>query len=688
MSEAAQKVERLSTIIAPMRSGPTEIKSADGVTLYSCIQQYRTPVELKYVPKFVIKAILAAEDKRFYQHQGVDAKALARHLATNLKEQRTAGGASTLTMQLAKRIYSNSEQTMSRKIDDIVIALQIERQYTKDQILELYLNEVYYGSGAYGIAAAAEVYFGKKLGALTLSEAATIARLVRRPSDENPFTNMKKSIENRDVVLSVMLEEGWASRAEYEAAKKEKVVLAKLPERNATIKAAPYFVTYVLDEIKNNPDIPSDVKANISIGGYTIETTLDSKVQETSDEEAKSIVRRYRRSGVTTAAFVLIDKDGQVIAMTGGIDFEKRQFTVVTQWRRQPGSRFKPFVYSLAFEKGMTPSDGISNETYTKRQLGHRPWVVEGGGGTVSIKEAITWSKNAVAVRVMEAVGPSDAVAYAKSVFGFTGELPAVPSLVLGSVAVSPMEMATAYSVLQSHGTRVKPWGIKVIKGPDGNVVYRGESIKIKTAMGGAAADMIDECLRSVALNGTGRAAGGIRNAHGKTGTTNDSRDAWFCGYTNSYIGIGWVASEHFENGKWEYHAMPASVMGGTVTVNMWHDILQKAQQVLGEDKRSSESDSGASQPGFWGSEIDGSELRRGKRTRKTEEKPPATDPTSQDPTADPNAGEAPADSPQTSPNTRPRDGKPKTDPAPTTPPDGGGDLPEGVQEPGFNGPG
>lgn len=600
IAEARTRVENFSAMIDLVDVPPTKIYSADGVLLYQSINIFRKPVELDKIPQHVIDATLAAEDKRFYQHNGVDEWAIARQIVTNAREQRVAGGASTITMQLAKRAFSQSEKTITRKIDDMALAFELERKLTKDEILQYYLNEVYYGSGAYGIKAAALVYFNKPLEKISIGEAALLARLVRRPSDENPYINLKKATTNRNVVLNIMHEEGMITEEELAAAKAEEVKLGEGPKSRTVVHKAPYFVNYVLSEIKKMPEM-RDV--DLSSGGYIIRTTLDTRVQAVSDKESRDIVRQHRGWGVRQAAFLLTRRDGSIVSMTGGIDFEKRQFNATTQGGRQPGSSFKPFVYGVAFDKtGLRPSTPISNATYRYRS-GQR---VLGNGAMMSARSAFMWSKNPAALVVLNKwVTPSKFVREAKNTFGFTSEMPAVESLVLGSTAVRPIEMAEAYSVFQTKGNRVRPFGIRSITDPSGRKIFEfleGSNV-VRTDFSSAAAWDVDDCMRAVVFEGTAAKsgiAGMVRNARGKTGTTNDNRDAWFCGYTNSYIGIGWVSGERVVNDKLLYPEMSEAVMGGTVTSRLWRDIVSYAQKELGEDDEIETPRTG--RRGGWGS--------------------------------------------------------------------------------------
>lgn len=590
LDHAAALLPTLPDVMSQLATQPSKIVSADGTTLLMISTEYRRPVKIADVPKTVIDATLAAEDKRFYSHSGVDSIALLRTVLTNAREGRVAQGGSTLTMQLAKRVYSEGERTMQRKVQDMALAVMMENELTKDQILELYLNQVFYGSGAYGIQAAADVYFGKKLQDLTIGEAALLSRCVRRPSHENPYVNLNRAIENRNVVLGIMREEGMITEEEYAKAKKEPVKLAgKRAHYVTSKKIAPYFVDYVLDSLRHELE-----GVDISRGGYTIDTTIDLRLQKIAEEEVNDLVRRFNKRGVRTAAFLLLDREGRILAMVGGKSYETNQFNMITQGKRQPGSAFKPFVYAAAFELGqLRPNDTISNERLAIRdEYSGKVWSPDNSsgraGGRVSVRSAMASSINIPAVRTLQLAGITNTIGIAQSSFGFKSKLDPYLPLALGASAVSPMEMAAGYSVFMLDGNRVTPFGVRRVIGPDGKVVIVNEPRIVPNVIRRKTAEDIDDLLRAVVTSGTGRRAQSVLNARGKTGTTSEHRDAWFCGYTDELIGIGWIANEQYneKTKSWTYRPMPG-VFGGEVTVQMWRQIMERAQKVIGETKSS-----------------------------------------------------------------------------------------------------
>jgi len=587
LDSANTKLPQLEGFIEHITEQPSRIMSADGKILYEISEEKREPIRIDDVPKIVKDATLAAEDKRFYQHQGVDAWAVARQVFTNVKEKRVAGGASTLTMQLAKRLFTNSQQTLQRKLQDAAVAVQIERHYTKDQILELYLNQVFYGQNSYGIAKAADTYFGKKLKDLTVAEAATLARCVRRPSDENPVQSPEKAIANRNDVLRIMLDEHFITQQQYDKAKAEKLhlVSGKKVHRSGE-KIAPYFVDFVLAEIADKcPNV------DLSQGGYTIETTLDTRLEEKAEEAVRKVVRDYRGSRVKTGAFIMLDKQGRILSMVGGVDYERNQYNMVVNGKRQVGSSFKPFVYSVALERGVIQPDSmISNEPikwYDPQQ--GKDWTPHNSsgneGGMVSLRTAFSMSINLAAIHVLMDTGPQEFVGTAQGMFGFHTKLPANYSLALGAVELSPMELASAYTVFLTKGTITPPYGISVIKGPDGSVLKDMHPERRQSGLSSGTLDTMDSLMRAVVTSGTGTLADSIPNARAKTGTTNDNRDAWFVGYTDELLGVAWISNEQKDDktNQWIYPVMSPDVFGGKVAVRIWTRALAPAQRAIGE---------------------------------------------------------------------------------------------------------
>ncbi len=580
------RVTQISRIEKVLMREPTKIVSADGVVLYRMTTELREWVEYPDIPKTVIDATVAAEDERFWSHGGVDGPAILRALWVNLTSGRIRQGGSTITQQVAKRLLTSGERSLKRKIEDACLAIQIERQLTKEQILTIYLNEVFYGSQAYGIKAAAKVYFGKDLKDLTIGEAALLARLPRRPSTENPFVNPKAAIQNRNVVLKIMRDQGWISEAEYAKAREEPLKLSRsdVVKTNLGIMRAPYFVTYVLDQMRE--EFPNQ---DFARGGYTIYTTLNTKAQEAVEKAVLDEVKRNKSRRVTEGAMVVLDLSGRILAMVGGTDFHRSQYNVITQGRRQPGSAFKPFVYAAALELGkIKPTSAISNEPFVWRNPATgEVWKPKGGGtgGKVSVQTALTKSINVPAVHVGMMVGPQTVASFAKQTFGIDSPLYPGPALALGSSAVNPLEMAEAYSVFATGGDRVTAYGITRVEGPGGVVLREFRPRIVRNVLSEETAKVMNDLLHLVVLQGTGRRARSVLNAAGKTGTTSDHKDAWFVGYTTKFIGVSWVANATYDpnrNPPWKYGEM-RGVFGGEVAAPMWADAMAKIQKIFKE---------------------------------------------------------------------------------------------------------
>jgi penicillin-binding protein 1A len=582
LKAASEAMGSLPDLMARVVTQPSVVVSADGKVLYRVSTEFRKPVKYTQVPAHVRDAIVAAEDKRFFEHKGVDYIGLARGVFTNVRERRLAQGGSTLTMQLAKLLFTSPEKTFQRKIRDMAMAITMERELTKEQILELYMNKVYFGKGAWGVQAAANVYFNKSVDKLSIAEGALLARCVREPSRENPFNNLETSIRNRDVVLGIMRDENMIKEAEYESAIKEAPKLNKhAPETSARLAGAPYFVQHVLATVaKEHPDI------QLEEGGYRIETTLNFELQKVAEKEVARVVREHRRDKVTNAAFLLMDREGKILAEVGGVDFNRDQFNVVTQGKRQPGSAFKPFVYASALSTGAISIDEyISNARYTYVDPSSgESWTPDNShnsyGGMVSVRTAFAQSLNIPAARVMEKTGPSTVVALGESAFGFTpGTLKPFMSLALGASDVSPLDMARGYSVFMTGGSRVEPYTITRIVGPDGETIpSEGQRILNNVFDANVCAQM-DELMRAVVTSGTGRKALVVPNSRGKTGTTSDNKDAWFCGYSDGLVGIGWIGNVQYVGKRPSYLPMARRVFGGTVPIEFWASVMKLAHE-------------------------------------------------------------------------------------------------------------
>jgi penicillin-binding protein 1A len=583
--------DRMEAVTRP----PTRVVTADGVELFRISAENRIAIkDLDEVPVQVRNAMLAAEDKRFYEHPGVDNVGLMRAFFSIFKEGRVSQGGSTITMQLAKRLFSGNERSLQRKVQDIAYAYAIEKYKTKDQILLLYLNQVYFGEGAHGIAAASQVYFGKSFKKLTPGEAAILARCVRLPSRDNPIKDLEGSIRNRDVVLGIMHDEGMLDEAQYRAALAEVPKINHSPPQTTAFYKAGYgkhFVAHVLDVIKHEmPDL------DLKNGGYLIQTTVQSKLQKVAEQMTRETVKEFHYFKVNQGAFVAMDADGKILCEVGGVDYDKNQYNRITQGYRQPGSAFKAIVYATGFQQGVItgPYSYISNARYyVKDKWTGEVWDPknasprENAPGYEAI-DAFKLSVNRPAIHLAEDIGLNTVIQYARENFGIKSKLEPFLPLAIGAEAVRPIEMLEAYSVFMLRGDRVKPYPITRIVAPSGEVVKQFHPQKFTSMLSPAVCDTMDELLAAVVTSGTGTNAAVVPNARGKTGTTNDARDAWFCGYANGIVGVGWVGNEQMvkdrKTGKMKLTPVPmhGSAYGGTITAKLWARVMKPASTWFG----------------------------------------------------------------------------------------------------------
>ncbi len=568
----------------------SRILSADGVELFRESPENRIPLKLSQIPVRVRQAIIAAEDKRFYEHNGVDSQGLLRAVWNLIRDHHVAGGGSTITMQLAKRLYNGNAVTFHRKLDDIAFAVAIENTIAnKNRILELYLNQVYFGEGAYGIGAAARIYLNKSISDLSISDSALLARCVRIPNRENPIRSFKVAMQNRDVVLQIMRDEKMITEDEYQKALDEQPKINKHPQRTTALYTAgygQYFVRHVLETLEQ--DAPGiDFKS----GGITVYTTVDSRLQRLAEHTVRRVVAENRQNRTNQGAFVAMDRDGHILCEVGGTDFTRSQWNIITQSHLQPGSGFKPILYATALREGVVHmGDYLSNAPISIKDGDHfyepKNASPRENAPSYSLASAIALSINRPAVHTILKVTPQTVVQYAHDYFGFrsnSSQMHAYPSLAIGACEVTPLEMLEAYSVFMLRGDRVRPQPITKIVGPDGQIIKEFYSQRFPGVFDPVVCDEMDQLLQGVVQRGTGTAASDIPDARGKTGTTNDAKDAWFNGYTDGVVGVAWVGNERLVKGRWKQLPMASAVFGGTTAVYIWHDVMAKARELYGE---------------------------------------------------------------------------------------------------------
>ena len=579
--------------------GITYIYSSDGTPLAEFFTERRKVVPIEDIPQYLQDATVAFEDKRFYQHKGVDLRGIARAFSSNLHHGDMKGeGGSTITQQLARNMGVEGltrQKSIGRKFNELIIASQIENSYTKQDILAMYLNQVNYGSGAYGVEAAAEVYFNKHVKQLDLAQCALLAGLPNRPNDFTPYKDMDAAKAQRGRVLQQMLEQGKIKSDQYQQAVNEPIKLAgaKPPSQGSQIFHAPYFVNYVVDQFRRTHG--SD---RLFEGNLKIYTTLNWPMQQIAERELQNGIANAHEYGATQGALVALDpQTGEIKAMVGGVDYKKTQINYATHGR-QPGSSFKPIVYSAAFNENLqdkqqrnysewyTVYDGPGKPFPLKTASGY--WTPQDDSGysyrDVTLRTAVADSINIPAVRVLSEIGPNWAVVYGHRM-GIKAYLDPVPSLALGSSPVSPLEMASAYSTFADAGSRPEPsaW-TRLTDGQDAVVedvppVVETKVLEKKTV------DQIDDMLKAVVTEGTAK---GIEDmlpeARGKTGTTQDHKDVWFVGYTPDLVCAVWAGHPIYrtKNQPAGYgEAMAHDAFGRTISAPIWAKFMSQAIPVF-----------------------------------------------------------------------------------------------------------
>lgn len=552
---------------AVVRERTLTIKAADGSIIQQQGEATREQLKIEEIPDKFKKAFIASEDRRFNEHHGVDTQGIVRAVLNNLRSQDVVEGGSTITQQLARILFLKQEKTVWRKVKEARLAQKIEEQLSKDEILERYLNLVYLGSGAYGVADAAWVYFSKSVEQLTLSEMATIASLPPAPNRFSPQVNPQQAMQRRNLVLQRMQEAGFITAAEKQAVSAQPLTIKHSSPKRWQVEA-PYFISYIQKEL------PKYVSSEVLKAGVTVETSLNLNWQKTAENTvAKTLRNQGRWENFKQAALVAIDpRSGEIKAMVGGKDFGKNQFNRVTQAQRQPGSTFKGFVYAAAIATGMNPYD-----TYLDAPLvidGYEPKNFdEGYRGMLSMIDALTKSVNIIAVRVLMKVGFEPTIELAHKM-GIQSELKPMYSLALGSSEVNLLELTSAYGSFATRGFHVPPHGITRIIDRQGKVIWSA-NFKQKQAIDAESAAIITWMLRSVVQNGTGRAAQLDRPVAGKTGTTDDARDLWFIGYIPQMVAGVWLGNDDNK---------PTDGSSGSAAYT-WHEFMAKAVKEIPVEK-------------------------------------------------------------------------------------------------------
>ncbi|MCC5898437.1 MAG: penicillin-binding protein 1A [Phormidium sp. BM_Day4_Bin.17] len=529
-----------SELLTYARGGTITIKAADGSILQQIGDVTHEKLDLADTPTQLIQAFLAAEDHRFYEHDGVDYQAIARAAVTNWRARAWLEGGSTLTQQLARMVFLTQDLTLERKLREARLAQEIERTTSKEEILQKYLNLVYLGSGAYGVTDAAWVYFAKSPQELTLPEMALLAGLPAAPSDYSPEVSPKLAQQRRNTVLRRMAEVGYISETEADKAIAQPIALnLRLPKRLEV--RLPYFTSYIQQEL---PNYVSDEE--IENGGLTVETSLDPHLQELAQEVVRQGVARYGwQEGFTEGALVAIDpRNGEIRALVGGTGFEQSQFNRATQALRQPGSTFKGIIYATAIAAGLSPHDVYEDVPYSI--AGYQPRNYGGGyAGKVTLQNALAQSINIVAVKLLADIGFEPTLEVAQKM-GIESELGEVYPLALGAFEVTLLEMTRAYGTLANQGQHYPSRGIRRILAADGTVLFDAQDdIRPQQAIDPDSAAIMTSMLRQVVDSGTGRPAQLDRPVAGKTGTSDNSRDLWFIGYVPQLTVGVWLGNDN-----------------------------------------------------------------------------------------------------------------------------------------------
>ena len=549
----------VSEIDLKQRSAGTRLIASNGVEFASFGDLYKEPIAFKKIPKPVINALLATEDRRFYNHLGLDPISIIRAMGVNLRAGSITQGGSTLTQQLAKNLFLTPKRSFRRKVQELLLAFWLESSFEKDQILTIYLNRVYFGSGTYGIQAASYHYFNKSAEFLTLHDSALLIGLLKAPSRYNPIANPGLAQKRTRQVLLNMVNGGFLNENEADLASNNKSRIARAINRGSGHR---YFADWVRDR-------------SIAYSGYRnkdrkVYTTFNPKLQQQAEKSIANGLRIGSKKGVKQAAMVVLDKKGAVLAMVGGKSYAKSQFNRATQALRQPGSAFKPIIYLAALNEGYEPSSILSDAPL---KIGS--WSPKNFDGkfqkNVTLREALVMSFNVPTVRLSESLGRQYSIDLARKL-GINSELKNEPSVALGASEVTLLELTSAYVAFSNGGYPIFPYGIKKVTVPGEGVIFENQREDQPSVAKIEKIEIIDELLSDVIRIGTGKKAIIENAAAGKTGTSQGYRDAWFIGYSGNLIAGIWL-------GRDDSKSMD-KVTGGGLPAEIWSNFMKNARLI------------------------------------------------------------------------------------------------------------
>jgi penicillin-binding protein 1A len=535
------------------------VKSSDGEVLARYGESKGQNLNVKNMPDYLVQAVLATEDRNFYHHFGISPLGIARAMSINLMKGRFVQGGSTITQQLAKNLFLTHDRKVTRKIKEAILAVWLEQELTKDEILSAYMNRVYLGSGTYGFDAAARLYFGKSAADVNLHEAAILAGLLKAPSRYSPHNDLDLAKERAQVVLGAMIDAGYIKKSDMTGSNMKLHLPNNTSQKGKNVR---YFTDWVIegiDDLVGRPDMD-----------LVIETTLSSGLQNhAQDVLVNSIDTAPKEYFVSQGAILAMRPDGAIITMIGGYDFGQSQFNRATLAKRPPGSSFKPFVYLTALAQGWEPNDiiidaPITSGSYRPKNFANKYY------GEVTLEQALTKSMNTAAVRLAKDVGIGNVAKTARTL-GVLEGLNKDLSLALGSSGIPMLQLATAYATIANGGYRVYPYAIdRITNGEDGRMLYQRKTPKSYQRIfnGDNIADLT-RMMQTVVNEGTGRAAKLPYPAAGKTGTSQDNRDAWFTGFTNNVICTVWLGNDD--------NSPMRKITGGGAPAQIWRSVVAKA---------------------------------------------------------------------------------------------------------------